>query len=423
MSNAKRFTLEEAVALTYDDSDILLYPLTQREAFMLLGQIDFIGWQTRWKERSFTQDYLDKKVASIADGLMNPQGASMSCEDVEDCLETSTIINTIEGDVTSIQGSVSAVESDITTINEQITIINQSAQYNIYPPAPDPISDPDPYCGTAWYIAEYLNAYIQDVIVDALTLTWQEVAIGLLGIGGFDASLAKLLWDYIIASANPDLDDECTVAIETVAEAFFCNDLLISPTLTQINASALTTGAKQAYTKAIESLTASKFSELIYLGSLDETRDCSAFCPTCGTVEATVTTGTPAIPPPSPLTAGTAVTVATPTALMGLSYVLTPSNVAEGWLQYNGSNCYNGVEINYRVSGGGVGNITALRFDIDGNIVDVNLPAYVPGTIYANQAIRLPITILGSSMKINGLPTTSTKQIAINNVKILTKNP
>jgi len=282
MSNGKRFTLEEAVALTYDDETVYHYPLTQREAFMLLGQIDFIGWQTRWKDRSFTQDYLNEKVASIADGLMNPMSTEIDCADIENCLETSTIINNIEGDVVTIQGSVSAVEGDITTINKQITIINQSAQYNIYPPAPDPETEPDPYCGTSWYIAEYLNAYIQDVITDALTLTWQEVAIGLLGIGGFDASLAKLLWDYIIASANPTLDDECIAGIEEIAELFFCNNLLVADVITAINASGtLTTGAKQAYTKAIESLTVSKFSELIYLGSLDESRDCSSFCPDC----------------------------------------------------------------------------------------------------------------------------------------------
>lgn len=94
MSNGKRFILEEAVALAYDDSTILLYPLTAREAIMLLGQIEFIGWQTRWVNQSFTQAYLDAKVASIADGLMNPQNI-MNCNDIMDCVDTSNTIGQI----------------------------------------------------------------------------------------------------------------------------------------------------------------------------------------------------------------------------------------------------------------------------------------------------------------------------------------
>lgn len=76
MSNSgKIIYLDEPTFQTFNQVDTMLFPLKESEAQMLLALAPFIGWQTRWTNLNMTQKDLDELVASISDGLMNPQEA------------------------------------------------------------------------------------------------------------------------------------------------------------------------------------------------------------------------------------------------------------------------------------------------------------------------------------------------------------
>jgi hypothetical protein len=211
---------------------------------------------------------------------------AIDCEDVEPCIEASptiTTINnnitTIEGDVTNVSNTVNNHTTELTELNESVTELYENAVYNEFPPEPVWLEEPDQYCGAAWAVAEYLNDFIQDVITDAQTITFAEFITAILGLGGFKAGIVKLLWDYVIASINPNLSTEASDSIAEVAEHFYCNNLIVDLAKADIEASTtMTADAIALYVGAIDSLTVSKFSELIYIGSLDETADCDGFC-------------------------------------------------------------------------------------------------------------------------------------------------
>lgn len=145
-------------------------------------------------------------------------------------------------------------------------------------PTPPTQSEPDALCGAAHKIALELNLYIQLVILDAATITLEEFLIALLGLGGFDGSLLKIFWDYIIANANPNLGTEISAAQIKVAEHFYCAELDIPTARTAINADGtISVDARAAYSAGIDSLLDGWFALRAFVGSLDDTQDCSSF--------------------------------------------------------------------------------------------------------------------------------------------------
>ena len=80
MSNRGKITyIDQSVIDQYDNEQVLLFPLKESEAIILLTFVDFIAWRTRWNNLTYTQSELDAIQASIADGLMNPT-------DLGDCI-------------------------------------------------------------------------------------------------------------------------------------------------------------------------------------------------------------------------------------------------------------------------------------------------------------------------------------------------
>ncbi|KKM97305.1 hypothetical protein LCGC14_1169500 [marine sediment metagenome] len=150
------------------------------------------------------------------------------------------------------------------------------AQQGQTPPQPDP--ETDEMCGAAFNVAIQLSIYIQSVILDAATITLEEFLSAALGLGGFDGSLLRLFWDFIIASANPNLATEVATAQIKVAEHFYCANLDIATARTAINADTdITDDAQAAYIGAIDSLEDGKFALWAFIGSQDTTRDCTSF--------------------------------------------------------------------------------------------------------------------------------------------------
>lgn len=155
---------------------------------------------------------------------------------------------------------------------------------NEYPAPPTAASDPDGLCGAVYEIANELNSYIQQSIIDEQTFTLDDFLSALLVSGGFIGGLLTTFWDFFVANANPNLGAEVSSAIDAVAEHFYCAELDRTIAIAAIDADAtITTDAQAAYIGAINSITDGKMALWAFVGSQDTTQDCSLFCGWCVT--------------------------------------------------------------------------------------------------------------------------------------------
>lgn len=230
-----------------------------------------------------------RQLALATQKIRDEENCMVDCVDIEDCLETSTIIIGINVDIENNTVNITNNETNITNNTTEITnnttdidiIIEGGIDINVYPPNPTQ-GEPDALCGASYYIANKLNDHIQDIITDALTLTLSEFLEGLLGIGGFQSSWVKLWWDFIIAAGNPTLGTEVSSTIDNVAEHLYCNTLDRALVETAIDGdTGITEDAQAAWIGALRSITDAKLSMWAITGSFDDTQDCSSFACVC----------------------------------------------------------------------------------------------------------------------------------------------
>lgn len=148
---------------------------------------------------------------------------------------------------------------------------------NEYPPQPTQ-EEPDELCGAAWYIAEQMEALIQDAIIDAETITLEEFLEAVLGLGGFSTSFLVLFWDWLVVTVDQTLSAEITIGMDFVAEHLYCNELDISQVIAAIaNDTGYSANARTGWTKYFEALDDGFFALRAFIGAQDDTRDCSSF--------------------------------------------------------------------------------------------------------------------------------------------------
>lgn len=158
MSNGKVFHVNQEVVDTYDNTMLLCYKMTAREAVILMAQLQYIQWATRWRNLTYTPEQLTSIQERISDALMTPEicateGDNMQLRlencvleysnddgetwfpvsgwDLEECLVDSTYITnivnditTIEGDVTNVTNEITNIENDVSNVTNEITNIN-----------------------------------------------------------------------------------------------------------------------------------------------------------------------------------------------------------------------------------------------------------------------------------------------------------
>jgi len=161
-------------------------------------------------------------------------------------------------------------------------IEDNGAPISIYPDYPDFETEPEGLCGAAWKVAEELEQLCQDALTNAETITLWEWLDGLMIGGGWQSSILVQLWNLAVANLDPDLDDDLNAAIPEIAEIFYCNELSIGSAITDIqNHATLSVDVKLFFEEAINSVAAINWDEWVFIGSQDDTRDCSSFA--CGT--------------------------------------------------------------------------------------------------------------------------------------------
>lgn len=155
----------------------------------------------------------------------------------------------------------------------------EDAQGNEYPDPPT-LSEPDELCDASYYITDQLLALIEQVLDDAGTITLQEFLEAFFGIGGFDGSFLKLLWDLAVANANPDLLTDAQADRDAIAEIIYCNEIDRDAIVTAIDDSAaLAEDVQAVYIGAINSITDGKLALWAFVGSqVDSGETCAECC-------------------------------------------------------------------------------------------------------------------------------------------------
>jgi len=260
------------------DEPVRYLKMNQEWFKLLAGWLSWMESVAYWKDAEDETYPGIQAILEFEEGIDLPTG-DFDCGDVEDCLGESTII-------TEITNNITENTTNITNITNQVDDLEDcGCGGNNYPPPEDDYEGEQEtpgnskICGSAAYIADHLYSLIAQTIDDSLGVTLEEFLEGLLGLGGFDASLLKLFWDYIVTITNPDLANDCLSFQPSIAEAFFCNLLDRDAARAAIEAdSALPDDVKQAYLAALDSVNDAKLALWAFVGAETQAYDCSEFC-------------------------------------------------------------------------------------------------------------------------------------------------
>jgi hypothetical protein len=136
---------------------------------------------------------------------------------------------------------------------------------------------PDKLCNAANYIASKLVAIVHSAYDDESTISYAEWLEDSLIIGGWNAGSLSTLWNFFVSNSNPSLKAEATAAQSRVEYHLYCNGLDMTAVKAAINSdSGITTGAKSALTKAIDTVTDGKLATWAFVGAETVTGDCDS---------------------------------------------------------------------------------------------------------------------------------------------------
>lgn len=196
----------------------------------------------------------------------------MDCDGIEDCLETSPTITTIEGDVINNTTTIT------TNTNELTEITINPPDGHVYPDAPDVDTDPDPACGAAYYVVGELRAFIVDL--EDSTTTYTDIFDALAGWFisplAFTVSLLISVLTSIFGGA-PSVLTDYDAQLDDMREELYCNGFDKAIFSTYIRT--LTSGNEIA--DYLDCVGLSSWEQWFTIGSADLTQDCTAFCGWC----------------------------------------------------------------------------------------------------------------------------------------------
>jgi len=238
------------------------------------GALEQLGkaynWEDSYVEGSQTayvwQDVLEGASEAVKIGV----NCMLDCDDVEGCLETSTIINIIEGDIINNETNIENNETNITNIYEG------GIDTNVYPPAPT-LEEPDLLCGASYRIAQETIDFVEQTVIDVIAITQDAWILALLFLGNWILLRLNIFWDYIVGN-EPSLDGvDFDQYLDQLAEAFYCAELDIDEALDILD-DTIPEMHRTAMILAFQGITQSQVLLWAFVGGLDDSHDCSSFC-------------------------------------------------------------------------------------------------------------------------------------------------
>lgn len=198
----------------------------------------------------------------------------MSCEDIEDCLETSTTINNITNEITNINQTIIQREEDC-----------GCGGGNVLPEPPEDWNGETPsgdssVCGSAFAIADGIISVIEDTDTANTSSDLADwIANFLFASGGFSVQIALLLWELIDANADVDLITNVQASRAKIAEAFFCALLDRDTARANIVADGtFNANAKTAILAALDCILTAQLEEWAFIGANTLSEACEDFC-------------------------------------------------------------------------------------------------------------------------------------------------
>lgn len=247
----------------------ILVPKDDNHIMAFFGALQELGYSYNWewdglKSGLAVARVWERQIDIAAEQVRIGVNCMVDCDDIEDCLDSSTIINNITTNITN----------NTTNITE---ILGGGDDTNVYPPAPTS-ADPDELCGASYKIAQEIIDLVEQTILDVDSLIFAGWLTALLGIGGWLGTQLALFWDYIFANEIALSGIDFDQYLHELAEALYCAELdreqaiaLLDPTIPTLR--------RDALIKGIDSPTDATFLLWAFAGSFDDTHDCSAFCP------------------------------------------------------------------------------------------------------------------------------------------------
>lgn len=278
-NNGKIIVIDQALIDTYDATTEKMYLLKESEAIVLLSLAQFIGWRTRWTNLTLTQAQLNELEGAISDALMTPyEVLIMDCNDVEACLPTLPTIIQMQSNTSANTSAIATNTANITNNETSIqNLISSPLNGNVFPELPNS-ANPDLLCNACYRVASNLSQLIADTVTDAQTITVQEFLSALFSIGGWQGELLNIFWDLIISNyaIDPNLAANCASAIPTIQKHLYCSELDLTLAKIEIeNDATLSAQVIASYIGAINSVTADKIAQWVFIGTTETGADCT----------------------------------------------------------------------------------------------------------------------------------------------------
>lgn len=249
------------------------------------GALEQLGkaynWEDSFVDGSATAYVWQDVLEGASEAVRVGENCMLDCEDVEDCLGTSTIINLIAGDITTNETNITNNETNI-TINEGdiTTITGGGVDTNVYPDLPT-LQEPDLLCGASYRIAQELIDFVEQTVLDVIAIAADAWVLGILFLGNWTALTLMIFWDYILDN-EPSLSGvDFDVYLDQLAEAFYCAELDIDQAIADLDP-AIPELHRNALIYSFQGITFAQVALWAFVGGLDDSNDCSSFdCPWC----------------------------------------------------------------------------------------------------------------------------------------------
>ena len=260
---------QELPPVAWDAEPLRYFKLNQEWCRLLFGWVEIMEEVGFWPD---ADDELYEGIQGILKfevGIELPDGGDMSCDDVEDCLETSTIINNINIDIGNITNIVNELEYE-----QKIGDLD-------LPATPAMADAGNAVCRGANFIALRLKDALLASWAAATDLSIEEGVSVLIAINSWGFTPSVQFWQYVFTLSNPDLADNAVTYQDNIAQAFFCSnwDLALAMDFIQADPD-IPSNEKALWIVTLEKFVQSQIDEWGSVGSLSSSDfDCTSGCP------------------------------------------------------------------------------------------------------------------------------------------------
>jgi len=235
------------------------------------------NWEDSFADGSATAYVWRDVIGDASELVKTGVNCMLDCDDVEDCLETSTIINIIEGDVIDNTTLIDINTTNVTDNSTEITnIITGGNDTNVYPDLPT-LGEPDELCGASYRVAQEIIDLVEQTILDVSAMAVDVWLLGLLALGGWLSAIMLIFWDYIFDNEPSLTGVDFDQYLDQMAEALYCAELDRTQAIADLDPS-IPTIRRDALIKGLESVTDAQVALWAFVGAQDDSNDCSAFC-------------------------------------------------------------------------------------------------------------------------------------------------